>query len=137
EGLRPDAGIPPEESLEGIFQAIRNIDGDNLADPAVAAAFAAAWSRLADCLLRAAEAGQDLFRTPLCATSPEFARERAYLARDREVYRREDVPRGEQWLVRIPGGPPRAAGLLLRSPKSLLFKNWSRQDREAPVGAGY
>src|SRR5439155_10081304 len=48
-----------------------------------------------------------------------------------------DVLSGERWYVRIPGGPPEGAGLLLRRPKSLLFKYWARQDAEAPGGQGY
>lgn len=135
EGLRPGT-VPLEVSLEGIFQAIRNAHGEDLADPAIGALFVDDWRRMAQVLLAAAAAGQDPFTTALFAAGEEFARERAFLAKDRDVYQ-QDVLRGERWLVRLPEGPPQAAGLLLRRPKSLLFKDWSRQDRETPTGQPY
>jgi hypothetical protein len=135
EGLKP-SNIPLETSLEGLYLAVRNsVEGD-LLDPEVGSRFAEAWSRMAECILRAAEAGQDPFTTPLFTSECDFARERAFLVHDRDVYRR-DVLRGEQWLVAIPGGPPRGSALLLRRPKSLLFKYWSRGDDDAPVGHTY
>ena len=39
--------------------------------------------------------------------------------------------------MRLPGGPERASGLLLRRPTSLLFPFWSRSDRDAPEGGAY
>ena len=136
EGLRPGE-VPLEASPEGIFLAIRNADGDDLADPAIGAAFAASWTRMAAVILRAAEAGADPFAVPHFAGGPEFARERAFLARDHEVFRREDIPRGERWRIALPGGPPRATALVLRRPKSLLFKHWSRLPDAAPGGDAY
>ncbi|HJT76280.1 MAG TPA: hypothetical protein VJ739_03685, partial [Gemmataceae bacterium] len=137
DGVRPSQAIPPEVSLEGIYLAIRNDAGDDLTDPEVSARFLARWARLADCVLRAAEAGVDPFKVSPCAEDAEFSRERAFLADDQRVYRRE-VRQGERWPVRLPGDPPReAAGLLLRRPASRLFKYWGRTDKEAPGGDGY
>jgi hypothetical protein len=135
EGLKPGS-VPLEVSLVGIYLAIRNDGGGDLTDAAVGARFASAWSRLADHVLRAAASGVDPFTTPLFASGAEFARERAFLSHDRDVYR-QDVLRGERWRVRLPGGPPEASGLLLRQPTSLLFKYWSRQDEQAPMGGTY
>jgi hypothetical protein len=137
EGLNP-GNLPLEVSLEGIYLAIRNGAGGDLTDGATAARFAADWSRMADCILQAAEAGHDPFTTalPALVAGAEFARERTFLARDQEVYR-QDVERGERWLVKLPGDSPRGAGLLLRRPKSLLFKSWCRRDVQAPGGQAY
>lgn len=134
EGLQP-SDLPVERSLEAVFLALRNAHGADLTQPAVAAKFLADWERLAAVLLAAAGKGLDPFTTPLC-DGPEFARERAFLAKDHDVYR-QDVLRGERWLVTIPGGPADASGLLLREPKCLLAKQWSRRDAEAPAGGTY
>jgi hypothetical protein len=134
EGLQPGE-VPLGESIEGIFLAQRNAHGEDLADPAVGERFARDWRRTADVLLAAAEAGTDPFKSALFA-GPEFARERAFLAKDRDVYR-QDVLRGERWVVRLPGGPPKASALLLREPKALLAKQWARRDEAAPVGHAY
>jgi hypothetical protein len=135
EGLRPGT-VPPEVSLEGVYLAVRTAASADLTDPETARRFRADWSRLADCLMRAAAEGGDPFSVSPCASGPEFARERAFLARDHEVYR-SDVARGQRWDVRLSGGPPAAAGLLLRQPRSLLFRYWARGDAEAPGGRGY
>jgi hypothetical protein len=132
EGLKP-GNVPLEVSLEGVFLAIRNGAGADLTDPEAGSKFAADWSRMAARVLEAAAAGQDPFTTPLFSAGHEFARERAFLARDREAYL-HDVARGEQWLVDIPGGPPRRSALLLREPKSVLFKYWSRREPVPAVG---
>lgn len=134
EGLQPGE-VPLVESLEGVFLALRNAGGENLTDPAVGGAFARSWRRMAEVILAAAEAGRDPFRTPLFG-GEAFARERAFLSQDREVYR-QDVLRGERWRVRVPGGPAQASGLLLREPKALLAKQWARRDEAAPVGHAY
>jgi hypothetical protein len=137
KGLRP-ADLPPGDSLEGIFLAIRNAAGKDadLTDPQVGERFRKDWARLAACILRAAEQGINPLTTSLFAGQPEFMQERAFLLRDREVYR-QDVLRGERWLVRLPGGPAQASGLFLRHPTSLFFPHWSRTDRDAPAGGAY
>src|SRR5262249_48785700 len=40
----------------------------------------------------------------------------------------QDVRRGEQWRVSFAGAPPGSRALVLRQPKSLLFKYWSRAE---------
>ena len=135
EGLRPGEA-PLESSIEGIFLAIRNEGGLDLSDPAVAEKFNSSWRRMAAALFGACAEGKDLFKEPVFDKLPEFARERAFLREDKEVYR-HDVAGGERWLVKLPGGPPEGSGLILNRPKSLLWKYWSRQDREAPAGGAY
>jgi hypothetical protein len=138
QGLRP-SNLPLHVSLEGIYLAIRNAvskPDERLIEPAAIARFQEDWSRMASCILKAAEAGVDPFTTSLFETGPEFARERAFLAADQRVYQ-HDLRNGERWLVRIPREAPPAAGLLLRKPRSLLFKHWSREDAGAPGGHGY
>jgi len=134
-GLRPSK-IPLDVSLEGLFLAIRNAGPADLTDPEAGRRFTADWRRMATVLLGAARDGKDPFTTELFSDGPEFAKERAFLAADHAVYR-QDVARGERWWVRLPGGPVRAAGLILYEPRSLLFKYWSRQDTSAPGGDAY
>jgi hypothetical protein len=134
EGLHP-GDAPPAESIEGVFLAQRNAHGEDLDSPSVGQRFLADWRRTAAALLLAAEKGVDPFHARLCG-GPEFARERAFLAKDREVYR-QDVLSGERYVVRIPGGPPEASALVLFEPKSLLAKQWARSDPDAPVGGTY
>jgi len=135
EGLQPgDTAL--ESSIEGIFLAIRNNGGGDLAQPAAARRFLEDWQRMAQTILEAAEAGKDPFGTDLFADSPHFARERAFLKKDKHVYG-EDVRRGKQWLVQLPGGPPTSAMLVLEQPHSLLWKYWSRHDATAPAGGSY
>jgi hypothetical protein len=137
-GHRPST-IPLHVSLEGIFLAIRNAargPGERLTDPEVVARFKADWGRMEERIMKAAATGQDPFTTSLFAEGPEFALERAFLANDEKVYR-QDLMRGERWQVKITEATTGAGGLLLRQPASLLFKHWSREDRDAAGGKGY
>ncbi|MFN4257723.1 MAG: caspase domain-containing protein [Gemmataceae bacterium] len=130
-GHSPPKGIPVEESIDGIFLTIRTLAGEDLTEPETAAEFAADWAKMADCLLQAAANGLDPFQASPFAGRSDYARERAYLERDRDVFRR-DVARGEQWAVTLPGDPPtHGTALFLRRPKSILFKHWSRRDHDA------
>ncbi|MFN9917170.1 MAG: hypothetical protein ACK53L_31565, partial [Pirellulaceae bacterium] len=135
EGLRP-SHLPPEETLEGMFLAVRSNFADDLSSTAEADDFLKAWQPIEDRLLQACREGLDPLITPLFRDRPEFARQRAYLIRDHEVYR-QDVSRGEQWRVHLPEGPPQASALILRQPKSALWKFWARSDDRAPVGGVY
>jgi len=132
EGLTPGA-VSLEVSMQGIFKAIRTAAGNDLTVPEAGERFAADWARMARPILRAAERGQDPFTTSPFAEGSEFARERAFLAKDLGVFR-QDVLRGEQWIVDIPNGPPRGRALLLRQPKSLLYANWSRSETDSGIG---
>ncbi len=100
KGLRPTK-TAAEQSMEGIFLAIRNSVPNDLTDAKAANAFLTGWFRMADRILEAAERNVDPFTTPLFAEGGEFAEERAFLVNDRSVYR-EDVKRGEQWLAALP-----------------------------------
>jgi len=135
EGLRPTQ-LPLEQSLEGVFLAIRGKATQDLTDPASAQIVIEGWSRMAEAILRAAEQNKDPFSTPILGAGAEFARERAFLARDLDVYR-HDFLQGQAWKVRLPGGPAQALGLLLREPKSLLFKYWSRGECPPPMAGPY
>jgi hypothetical protein len=135
EGLQP-GDMPVEVSMEGIFLAIRNNAGADLSKPMESSKFLADWERMAHTILLAADGGKDPFVTNLFGDASQFARERAFLKKDQDVYG-EDVRRGQQWLVQIPGGPPTSAMLVLAQPKSLLWKYWSRRDPKAPVGGSY
>jgi hypothetical protein len=135
EGLQP-GDMPLENSMEGIFLALRTNAGDNLTDPATASRFLADWERAAQVIFQAADADKDPFVTNLFGESSQFARERAFLKKDQDVYR-EDVRRGKHWVVQLAGGPPQSAMLLLEQPRSLLWKYWSRRDSTAPVGGSY
>ncbi|MBX3459650.1 MAG: caspase family protein [Planctomycetes bacterium] len=134
EGLRPGSA-ELAASPEGIFLAIRNAHGVQLKEH-VAAKFEHDARRMCKHLLACAAAGKDPFKDALFSDSPDFARERAFLAKDRDVYT-QDVARGEKWLVKLPGGPPAASALILRQPKSLLWKFWSREDKDSPTGDMY
>jgi hypothetical protein len=135
EGLQP-GNAPLDTSMEGIFLAIRDDAGNDLTNPASAVRFLGEWRRLAGMILAAADAGKDPFSADIFGGSSDFARERAFLRKDQDVYR-EDVRRGKQWIVQLPGGPPSSAMLLLETPRSLLWKYWSRRDTSAPAGGSY
>jgi hypothetical protein len=141
EGLKPGI-VPIADSLAALYLAIRNGAigngaGEDLTQAPARERFIADWSLLAGRIFRAAEEGLNPFATPLFADDIDFARARLLLAEDRAVYRQQDVPAGERWKVCLPDGPRRAAGLVLRRPKSFLWKYWSREDPEAPGGEGY
>jgi hypothetical protein len=123
---RIPSGLPFEESLEGIYLALRLMAGD-LAEPQSAKRFVACWNRMAHRLLQAAEADLDPTATPLFNEEPAFADAREFLSKDRNLYL-QDVARGESWTVRLPGGTKREAGLFLRNPKSRLFRYWCSSD---------
>jgi hypothetical protein len=134
-GLRP-GNVPLTESMEGIYLAIRNAGKGDLSDPATAATFFARWREFVELLLAAAAEGRDPYATSLVADTIAFRGEQLYLAADLALYQ-QDVERGERWNVSLLGGPPRASALLLRHPKSLLFKYWCREDRAAPCLGKY
>ena len=135
EGRRPGS-VPIEVSLEGMHAALRNLAGENLSDDLSGSEFIRQWRVLAERIFAAAEAGTDPFQTSIVADDAAFACPRSYLQDQKKVYR-QDVENGERWIVRLPGGPPRASGLMLRQPKSLLWKHWARADEEAPLGGSY
>ncbi len=135
EGLQP-GDMPLDCSMEGLFLAIRNNGAEDLTDQFAASKFLEDWDRVAQIILRAADADKDPFVTNLFSESSQFARERAFLKKDETVYH-EDVRRGQQWVVQLPGGPPTSSMLLLEQPKSLLWKYWSRRDTSAPAGGSY
>ncbi len=135
EGLKPGE-VPLESSLEGIYLAMRNNAGEDLTKPEAGARFAADWARLAEHVTKATKAGVDPFMQAFLAEGPEFARERSFLRHDREVFR-QDVQRGQEWNVKVPGGAPDSFGLLLHEPKSLLFKYWSRDPQSGRDGKPY
>jgi hypothetical protein len=135
EGLTPGS-VSLEISMQGIFKAIRSQAGDDLTVPENGERFVADWARMVRYILPAAAAGQDPFTTSPFAEGSEFARERTFLAKDLGVFR-QDVLRGEQWVVDIPEGPPKGRSLVLRQPKSLLYKHWARSEADSGIGQPY
>ncbi len=135
EGRRPGT-VPIEVSLEGIHAALRNLAGADLGDDLSGSEFVRQWRGLAERVFAAAQEGVDPFQVSIVADDPAFASPRSYLQDQKKVYR-QDVENGERWIVRLPGGPPKASGLMLRQPKSLLWKHWARADEEAPLGGSY
>lgn len=135
EGLSP-APFSPELTLDGIFLSIRRTAGDSLEDPATAERFLQEWKHLENVIFRAAQDGLDPFHDRLPLDGHEFAREHAFLSRDRELYQLDKI-KGEQWRVNIPDGPLKAPALLLREPKSVLWKIWSRRDQTDRNFTGY
>ncbi len=155
EGARSGT-VPLEDSPEGLFLAIRGYTEKALTDPETGRQFLADWARLAESILEAAEEAEDPLTTPLLGvasagatglrsinrhtaahrTEADFPREQVFLAMDFDVYR-QDFARGERWRVRLPGSAAPAQGLLLRQPKSVLFKYWTRSPCPAPQGGPY
>lgn len=134
EGLRPTS-LEAEQTIEGVFLAMRSFAGEELGDKGKARAFLDSWKRLESALLKGAERGADPFQVSY-VDAPDFSRERAFLREDRLLYE-SDKLRGESWAIRFPDDPAPSSGLLLRVPKSLLFKYWARRDEGAPSGKGF
>jgi hypothetical protein len=136
KGIRPSEAIPLEDSLEGIYLAIRNAVGDPLTEPDRAARFLSQWERLAAMLLQAIHQRIDPYNHSFFTEATVFQDERQFLRHDLEVYRR-DVERGRRWLVHLPDETAPVAGLWLNDPRSALFKFLARLDSAAPQGTGY
>ncbi|MBL8851306.1 MAG: caspase family protein [Planctomycetaceae bacterium] len=135
EGLRPGR-VPIEDSVEGVLAAIRDEAGGDLTDPAKGAKYLRDWRDLAEAILTGIERGLDPFEKSLVVGDSRFVRVRAFLQEDHKRYQ-HDVQNGNRWLIEIPGRPGTASGLLLTSPKSVLWKHWARCDEDAPVGKAY
>ncbi len=135
KGLRPTDAVPLEESLEGLFAHFRDRAGD-LSDEARAARFLEDWGRLARILRPALARGADPHREVLFGKGSPFEAERQYLQTDRLVYER-DRDAGERWRMQLPGEVTPIPALLLRRPRSALFKFWARSDSSAPGGKGF
>lgn len=137
KGLSPSR-VEPEMTIEAIFTALtkKETDKPDFTQSSEARSFLRDWKRMFRRMETELEAGADPFVEPLFERGADFAEERAFLLQDREVYR-QDVARGESLVVTLPGGPANSSALLLREPKSLLFRDWSRRDRQAPTGDLY
>jgi len=122
DGFRAD-GVPFAKSLHGLYCALRS-DCPDLTDGPTRDRFLARWARIAEVIWQAAGRGADPFNEELVGGA-EFARERALLAADREVYH-SDLTRGRRLKGSIPGGPRDVPILVLDRPRSRLFKFWSR-----------
>ncbi len=132
EGQRP-GNFPLEVSPQGIHLAIRAAVPGDLTPEDNAGRFSALWDRLGSALLEAAAKGVDPFTTSPVAQDPEFAAERTFLANDHTAYR-QDLARGEEWQVSLPGGVEGTA-LLLRRPTTQLYQFWSRFAQDSAGGA--
>ena len=122
--------LPLESSLEGLYLAVCNADGGDLAKPEVAERFAGCWQQVAEAILSAARDGLNPFSMPLVGEGSEFAREQMFLARDREVYQ-QDVKQGEQWTVSIPA-PRRTAGRCCSEGQKACYSSNGAAARNTP-----
>ncbi len=125
-------------SLEGIFLAVRNAEsltGKRLSDPRLADRFLIGWQRLERHILAAAEKGEDPAHDDLFG-GYHFAQQRCLLDKDLTVYQ-GDVARGKRWVGTVPGRADPVSVLMIDRPQSLCFKQWSRNDAEAPTGGRY
>src|SRR5579862_2266464 len=75
EGLRPTT-FPLEDSLEGVFLAMRGSIEKPLTDPEAARQFIADWTRLADTILKAVAEGHDPFATSFFSPNADYAAQR-------------------------------------------------------------
>ncbi len=136
EGLIPGK-VPFETSLAGIYLAIRrDAPNQNLRDESAARRFLNDWARLERAILQSAERGENPASDDFLARNFEFERERAFLQRDHEVFEL-DLACGEEWPAHLPGGPADGFCLMLREPKSILFKLWHRVYTEAAEAKRY
>lgn len=124
QGLRP-SGVPVEASIEAYHLAMMNAGGEALDQPAVGKQFTTAWGRLLSFLELQISDGKDPFKDDLLSRSDDFAFERAFIQADRSVYLK-DLKAGEKWRVNLPGGTANAVALVLRQPRSILWKLWAR-----------
>jgi hypothetical protein len=74
--------------------------------------------------------------TTTAGAGPGFLRELTFLGKDLDAYR-QDFQQGQRWTVRLPGSTAPGSGLLLRKPRSLLFKYWTRSPCKPPLGGPY
>lgn len=156
DGVRP-ASFPLEQSLEGVYLAMRSQVEKPLSDPDTALAFLADWRRLANVIFESVDRHEDPFAAALFsqgaidersysmrsinrgaggASGTDFTRELLFLAEDLDVYR-QDFLKGESWQVRLPGSAAPSPALLLHQPKSLLFKYWTRSPCLPPMNGPY
>jgi S1-C subfamily serine protease len=129
--------LPVEETLEGLYLAIRFPAGERLAkDDEVARQFLGHWGQLVGCLEKALAEGKDVVREGVLAEGLELFAALANLIEDPKRYRK-DVRKGERWRIRLPGQKGTESGLFLRQPSSHKFADWSRQDTATPTGEPY
>jgi hypothetical protein len=136
EGLFPGT-LPPEQALICLYQAIR-WKRPYLTNALEGRLFLDRWADLAERILLASSEVQDPNTTPVFQPW-QFIEEQSFLAGDRANYR-EDCLAGERWQVRLPDegpAPPWRPALLLRRPRSCLWKFWSMLDTEGGSERGY
>jgi hypothetical protein len=135
EGITPTT-FSPENTLEGMFSAIRACQGEDLSSPANARVFLQLWQQMENVIFDAAQSGLNPFAVEIPFPAAEFARERAYLANDQRLYE-ADKGNGEEMFVQLPGRKDDVPALLLKSPRSSLWKMWARIDRQSANRVGY
>lgn len=129
--------VAPDLAIEGIYQAISWPLGTHFPDDRAAVDFVRQWNRMAEVLWSAMREGRDPYAEPLFSEAKGFAREIVSLRSDRQVYE-QDVKAGIRYRIHLAGAASQEnSALVLRKPKSLLFKLWARADTRAPSGDGY
>ncbi len=126
-----------DRSLDGLYlETCRVWDADRPpAEPeAKQRAFLASWAAIERAILAEARAGADPATWTFAAD--DFPEQVRRLDEDALLYGL-DKDKGERFWVTLPGRAERVAGLLLRTPRSSLFKHWAREDPESGSAEGY
>lgn len=136
EGIIPDRdSVPIEQSLALTYDVIfRNADDSS--GRFCWNEFMAGWGRLSAAIWRGAERGSDPSVDSILEKNPDFTRTRSYLQDDRETYRL-DVQCAERWLMHFPGVPGESAALILKNPRSSVWRRLAWTDPDSPTGRGY
>jgi hypothetical protein len=143
QGYRPDSrAIPLEDSPAAVFRALYDIEvpdskPEGLKDEKTKERFLARWERMAKLLRPAMAANIDPRAEPILTRDQTFDNERAFLREDEKKYREDIQNNGRRFWIRLPDEKERVPGLMLRCPRSTLFKDHARGDKLARGGDGY
>lgn len=136
EGIMPDRdSVPIEQSLALTYHVIFRA-ADDSAGRFCWNEFMAGWDRLSAAIWSGAEQGLDPSVDSILEKNPDFIRTRGYLQEDRETYRL-DVQCAERWLMHFPGVPGESAALILKNPRSVVWRRLAWTDPDSPTGRGY
>lgn len=127
--------LPLEESLDGVYLALCQEHGE-LDTPERCQNFLLRWKQLASLIWKAAQDNMDPRNQSLFQNQTSFYKETLFLRKDKQVFL-DDVRHGERWKVKLPGSFREEQGLLLRNPRSILFKHWSRDDNFQELQGGH
>jgi hypothetical protein len=127
EGHAPGS-VPVGERLDAFFAAMLAPVTD-LTQASQSRPFLDAWEQLWSLLKTAVADGRNVFLEAIIPAH-ELQRQRTFLRHDIAVYQ-QDLTAGRRWTVTLPGGRAGTASLL-RDPRSILFRHWSRYGDGSP-----